>query len=74
MQQRAHDSHWVQTVVPKERRVHWFFVSAMKPPSVDTKELLAAQKKIDKGKDVVHPVAVGSSTDNMIATSELNEM
>ena len=74
MQQRMHDSRWVPTVVPKEGRVQWFFVSGMKPPTVDTKELLAAQKKIDKGKDVVNPVAVGSSTDDMIATSELNEM
>ena len=46
----------------------------MKPPSVDNKELLAQQKKIDKGKEVVQPVAVGSSTDDMVATSELNEM
>ena len=62
------------TVVPKQRRVQWFLVSGMKPPSVDNKELLAQQKKIDKGKEVVQPVAVGSSTDDMVATSELNKM
>ena len=72
LQERAHDSRWVPNVVPKKRRVQWFLVSWMKPPSVGTKELLAAQKKIDKGKDVVHLVAVGSSNDGMIATSELN--
>ena len=37
LQQRSHDSRWVPTVVPKERRVQWFLISAMKPPSVDNK-------------------------------------
>ena len=46
----------------------------MKPPSVDNKELLVQQKEIDKAKEVVQPAAVGSSTDDMVATSELNEM